>query len=115
MPQSETSDIIIFYWHRPHFPVMKKFKELLPSLKFYLNYLLLVTISSPRNLVNRLHLDYGRRIRSAYLIFGIAIDYFLFEEEDQDVYKINSTRIATGKMMKWNSELWPGYRVGVQF
>jgi len=67
------------------------------------------------NLVNRLHLDYGKRIRSAYLIFGIAINYFLFEEEDQDVYKINSARIATGKMMKWNSELWPGYRVGVQF
>ncbi|HEY5825204.1 MAG TPA: hypothetical protein VIT44_12590, partial [Cyclobacteriaceae bacterium] len=68
------------------------------------------------NLVNKLHVDYGKRIRSFHWMVGLSLNYFLYElKEQSDSYKINSWRVATGKAFGYNSEFWPGYRVGFQF
>ena len=67
------------------------------------------------NLVNRINLGYGKRIRSFYLVAGISINYFLHEEGDEGVYKVKSSKVSTGKLFELGTELWPGYEIALQF
>lgn len=89
------------------------------TISYGLNFLHLnrsMKLDKDFNLVNKLHVDYGKRIRSFHWMAGLSLNYFLYElKEQSDSYKINSFRISTGKMLGLNSEFWPGYRLGFQF
>ena len=68
------------------------------------------------NLLSRLNFDWGKRWRFLYLFAGISLNYFVSDPEtEQDAYKISSIRFATGKVGALNSEIWPGYTLGVHF
>lgn len=68
------------------------------------------------NLLSRLNVEYGKRWRFLYVFAGVSLNYFLSEvESSEEVYKIRTTRVATGKVGDLNGEIWPGYVIGVQF
>jgi hypothetical protein len=67
------------------------------------------------NLLNRLHVEYGKRFMGRYVFVGVALNYFLRDREvGADEYKINSLKISTGKFFDLDSDFWPGYSVGIQ-
>jgi len=68
------------------------------------------------NLLSRLNLDYGKRWRFMYIFVGLSLNYFLHEtDQSEDVYKIRSAKISTGKVAGVYSDFWPGYVIGIQF
>ena len=67
------------------------------------------------NVVTRFHIEWGRRYRFLYWYGGVSANYFLQDsKEDKALYKINSTKIAAGKVGEWGSFVWPGYTIGIQ-
>jgi hypothetical protein len=66
------------------------------------------------NLITRLSFDYGKRRGSKYIFAGAAINYFLYEVQE-DGYAAETLTVNTGKTFNLFSQLWPGYMVGVQF
>lgn len=67
------------------------------------------------NLLNRLHVEYGKRFMGRYVFVGASFNYFLRDAEvSADSYKINSLKISTGKFFDFESDFWPGYSIGVQ-
>jgi len=67
------------------------------------------------NLLNRFHLEYGKRWKGHYLFVSVSVNYFLCEEESGDVYKIRSAKFDAGKAFGLSTEIWPGYGVGIQW
>ncbi|MEX1241918.1 MAG: hypothetical protein WEB30_19515 [Cyclobacteriaceae bacterium] len=67
------------------------------------------------NVLSRFNLDYGKRWRFLYVFAGLSLNYFLSDVDEQGSYNINSVRISTGEVGSMNSEIWPGYTVGIQF
>lgn len=67
------------------------------------------------NVLTRLNLDYGKRWRFLYVFAGLSLNYFLSEADEKGGYSINSFRISAGKLGSLDSDIWPGYTVGVQF
>ena len=67
------------------------------------------------NLITRLNVEYGIRWKSKYIFAGLSLNYFVYEPEDEVVYKINSLKISTGDIGGMASSMWPGYGVGIQF
>jgi hypothetical protein len=68
------------------------------------------------NLVSRLNLEYGRRLKWCYIFGGVALNYFLQDGIDPgDVYHIRSAVVSGGKLFGLNAFLWPGYSVGLHF
>lgn len=68
------------------------------------------------NLLSRLNLDYGKRWRFLYVFIGVSLNCFVHDAEDSsEVYNIRSIKISTGKVGRLNSEIWPGYAIGIQF
>ena len=75
-----------------------------------------LTFDQSFNLLNKFNLDYGKRWRAFYLFIGVSLNYFLYESKEiEDVYKIKSVLLSSGKVFEWNSTVWPGYQIGVQF
>jgi hypothetical protein len=67
------------------------------------------------NLLNRLHVEYGKRKLGGYFFVGVSFNYFLRDAEvGADVYKINSLKISSGKLFGLGSDFWPGYTFGFQ-
>lgn len=67
------------------------------------------------NLLNRLHVEYGRRFMGRYVFVGASLNYFLRDAEiGADVYKINSLKVSSGQFFNFNTDFWPGYTVGFQ-
>lgn len=67
------------------------------------------------NLLNRLHVEYGKRFMGRYVFVGVALNYFLRDKEvGVDEYKINSLKISTGRFFDLESDFWPGYVIGIQ-
>jgi hypothetical protein len=67
------------------------------------------------NLLNRLHVEYGKRFMGRYVFVGASFNYFLRDSEiAEDVYKINSLKVSSGHFFNFNSDFWPGYTVGFQ-
>jgi hypothetical protein len=67
------------------------------------------------NVLSRFNFDYGKRWRFLYVFAGLSINYFLSETGGEEDYNINTVKISTGKVAGLNSEIWPGYSVGIQF
>jgi hypothetical protein len=67
------------------------------------------------NFLSRLNVDYGKRKGPFYMFVGVSLNYFVHKEADEQVYKINSITIASGKIAGLNSTFWPGYTAGIQF
>ena len=68
------------------------------------------------NVLTRLNVEYGKRWRFLYLFAGVSLNYFVFEDEEgSEIYKIRSVKVSTGKIGQLNSEIWPGYVIGIQF
>lgn len=68
------------------------------------------------NLLSRLNVEYGKRWRFLYVFLGVSLNYFLFEgNEGSEDYNIRTIKLSTGKVGGVNSELWPGYSIGIQF
>jgi hypothetical protein len=64
------------------------------------------------NLVSRLNVDYGIRVRGIHFFAGVAVNYFVQEvHEPRNVYAVQSMRIPTGKVFGLNSSVWPGYNL----
>jgi hypothetical protein len=75
-----------------------------------------LTFDHSFNLLNKLNLDYGKRRGPLYVFMGVSLNYFLHEPmEIAEVYKIKSSLLSSGKVFAWNSTLWPGYQIGIQF
>jgi hypothetical protein len=86
------------------------------GLKFlHLNRTL--TFDRSFNLVNKFHVEYGKRFHGMHFFFGFSLNYFMHEAEDDttDVYNINSLVISSGKLFDLNTAFWPGYALGIQF
>lgn len=66
------------------------------------------------NLLSRVNFDYGKRYKGMYFFCGVSLNYFLYTNENEMAYRINSVRINSGKPLWFNSDVWPGYSVGVQ-
>ncbi len=68
------------------------------------------------NLLTRLNVDYGKRVKFLYVVAGFSINYFMYEKvEIRDLFKIRSFKISTGDLGNLKTELWPGYSIGFQF
>lgn len=68
------------------------------------------------NMISRLNVDYGKRLHGLYWFVGVSINYYLYDSSDiENIYKINSAKIANGKLLTLNTELWPGYEIGLKF
>jgi hypothetical protein len=68
------------------------------------------------NLVNKLNLEYGKRRGFIYIYAGISLNYFLHNvQETVEEYKIRSATAATGELFGFNTDVWPGYQIGLQF
>ncbi|HOX81751.1 MAG TPA: hypothetical protein PLS08_01880, partial [Chryseolinea sp.] len=68
------------------------------------------------NLLTKLHVEYGKRLKGKKYVFANAsLNYFMMEPEGSvDNYHIKSLVIDTGKIFGLNSFVWPGYGVGIQ-
>ncbi len=68
------------------------------------------------NIVGKLHLEYGKRLKgSKYIFVSASINYFLLEQEQVITdYNIKSAVLESGKFFDLNSFIWPGYAIGVQ-
>ncbi|HTF17420.1 MAG TPA: hypothetical protein VK658_05070 [Chryseolinea sp.] len=67
------------------------------------------------NLLTRLNVDYGRRIKFLYLFGGVSMNYFIFEGgESGAYYEVRSIKIHSGTLGAYKTEMWPGYSIGVQ-
>jgi hypothetical protein len=71
-------------------------------------------IDKSLNVLSRLHCDFGKQVGPFYLFGGVALNYFLYEENAENTYTVRSAKISTGKALGFNSEVWPGYSVGIQ-
>jgi hypothetical protein len=67
------------------------------------------------NLLSRLNMEYGKRRGPFYVYLGLSLNYFVYEEDDESVYKVSSVKFSSGKIAGQSSECWPGYTVGIQF
>jgi hypothetical protein len=68
------------------------------------------------NLLNRLNVDYGKHWRSLYIFAGVSLNYFLHEAgETVEDFKIRSVTMSAGRGLGYESNVWPGYEVGLQF
>jgi hypothetical protein len=77
--------------------------------------MMFLTFSADPNLLNRLHVEYGKRKLGGYFFVGVSINYFLRDAEvGADVYKINSLKISSGQLFHFNTDFWPGYTFGFQ-
>jgi hypothetical protein len=65
------------------------------------------------NLVSKLHVDFGKRVRSRYVLVGASLNWYL-SEENGPLYSAHSLEVETGSFGSLVSRLWPGYSVGVQ-
>ncbi len=68
------------------------------------------------NMVTRLNVDWGKRkpLKSRCWTVGVSLNYFMFETDKKD-YQVQSINADTGKLLKWNTMIWPGYSAGIQF
>jgi hypothetical protein len=67
------------------------------------------------NLLSRINVDYGKRWKFLYVFAGVSANYFLYEsDEGGEEYKIRSSKISTGNVGEFLSEIWPGYSLGIQ-
>jgi len=67
------------------------------------------------NLVTRFHFDFGKRYRSTYVFAGVALNYFVYDPDaEKSTYAVRSMKIDTGRLFNLESQVWPGYSVGVQ-
>jgi hypothetical protein len=68
------------------------------------------------NIVNRFNVDYGKRLSGGiYLFVGISLNYFIYDAEDgEEPYSVQSLKLASGKVLGYSTNFWPGYSVGVQ-
>jgi hypothetical protein len=68
------------------------------------------------NIVNKLHVSYGKRKFGMYLFAGVSINYFVFDSSGNVAdYNIQSLSFDTGNVLSMASAIWPGYNFGVQF
>jgi hypothetical protein len=65
------------------------------------------------NLVSKVNFDYGIKFRWMYFFCGLSVNYFLHEDK-HPVYEISRITTRSFKVFGINSEIWPGYAVGVQ-
>jgi hypothetical protein len=65
------------------------------------------------NLLNKLHVEYGKRWQGHYIFIGASFNYFL-RDSATDFYKINSLKISSGEFFGLSSDFWPGYTFGFQ-
>jgi hypothetical protein len=73
------------------------------------------TVDKVFNLVTKLNFEIGKRYGSKYLFVGASVNYFLYEPRDSSPeYSVNTVVFNTGKLLKFESQLWPGYTVGVK-
>jgi hypothetical protein len=66
------------------------------------------------NLLNRLHVEYGKRWHGHYVFIGASFNYFLRDLDTPDFYKINSIKISSGQLFGLTTDFWPGYTFGFQ-
>ena len=66
------------------------------------------------NLVTRLNFEWGKRRSFYYWFVGLSLNYFMFEEGEEQPYQIESFRVSTGNLAGLRTSFWPGYSVGVQ-
>ncbi len=67
------------------------------------------------NLVNKLHVEWGKTRFGMYFFVGASLNYFVYEPEVVlGDFNIRSGVIEAGKLFSKNSAVWPGYSVGVQ-
>jgi hypothetical protein len=68
------------------------------------------------NVVTRVFFDVGKRFRSTYLFAGVALNYFVYDASaEKEGYTVRSVKIDTGRVLDFESKVWPGYTAGVQF
>lgn len=67
------------------------------------------------NMVNRFHVEYGKKRARIFWFAGLALNYFMDSRYDETDYSIYSLPISLGQIKKLNTSIWPGYNVGVQF
>jgi hypothetical protein len=65
------------------------------------------------NVLTRLHCDFGKRFSSFYLFGGLSLNYFLSESSEENIYAVRSVKVR-GKISGLNSDVWPGYSIGLQ-
>jgi hypothetical protein len=68
------------------------------------------------NMLSRLNLEYGIRMKVCHVFAGIAFNYFLQDPNlPLDTYRVRSVSASGGKLFGFNALLWPGYSVGLHF
>ena len=74
------------------------------------------TLEKSFNLLTKVHLEYGRRLRGGVRVFaGPSIAYFLENQRnDKSVYEIQSLKTSLGNLFGFHASLWPGYTFGIQ-
>jgi hypothetical protein len=71
------------------------------------------------NLVTRLNFDWGKfkwgnRYKSYYWYVGASLNYFIYEDDQENTYSISSWKLASGTLSEFSTICWPGYNIGIQ-